>query len=170
MARYFSPETDPKLFRCPCGRPSCDARPPAPALLALLDSIRGALGHLVIVESGPRCEFWNTQVGGEVPSAHCPATWRPAPGLDLPDDEAGGFTAAADLQCVSSHDREVIDTVRRGGGHTHGYRRFGIGNTFVHVDVIRQRPDFPQDVLWHYYGIARRRAGARLEKIGRAHV
>lgn len=147
MARYFSPETDPKLFRCPCDRPACDAPEPTPALLELLAAIREALGHAVIVASGPRCEYWNTQVGGEIPSTHL-------------------FGEGADLECLSSADRELIDTVRRGGGHAHGYRRFGVGHTFVHVDVT-QRPEFPQGVLWHYYGIARRRAGARLESVRR---
>ncbi len=132
MARYFSPETDPYLFKCPCGRPECDAPAPSLELLELLDAIREALGRGTMVDSGPRCAFWNREVGGEDPSTHL-------------------HGEGADVMILSTHDRELVDDVRR----ARGYRRLGVGNTFMHVDVTR-RPEFAQGVMWHYYGLARK--------------
>jgi zinc D-Ala-D-Ala carboxypeptidase len=70
MAQYFTPETDPRLFFCPCQRPECDAPMPSLALLQALDRIRSYVNMPVIVTSGVRCEPYNASIGGARDSAH----------------------------------------------------------------------------------------------------
>ena len=70
MSEFFTPESDPHLFKCPCNRPECDAPKPTEALLDALDRIRDYVDRPVIVTSGVRCEERNTSVGGEADSEH----------------------------------------------------------------------------------------------------
>ena len=122
---YFSPATDPKLYRCSCGRLECDAPAPSSVLLMTLELMRHQLGREITVHSGPRCAFWNEKEGGEPTSAH------------LTGD-------AADLACGSGAERwDMLDAARQAG-----FQRLGIGRTFLHVDVSNT---LPGKVVWHYY-------------------
>lgn len=122
---YFKPDTDPRLFACGCARPECDAPPPDDRLVMTLELMRQYYGRAIHVTSGPRCRFRNEQEHGERDSAHLSGE-------------------AADLTCVYGPDRwDLIQAALQAG-----VRRVGIGKTFLHVDVAR---DKPQHVLWHYY-------------------
>lgn len=120
MAKYFKPETDPKLFFCPCcGNSIVDI-----VLLNNLDKLRELYGKPIYVNSGFRCKDHNFTVGGNPNSEHM--------------DGKG-----ADLRCESSMDRfKLIELAL----HV-GFRRIGIGNTFVHVGSCKKRP---QGVIWVY--------------------
>lgn len=120
MAKYFKPETDPMLFFCPCcGNSIIDH-----LLLTRIDNMRELKGAPIWVNSGFRCKKHNAAVGGNPNSEHM--------------DGKG-----ADLRCTSSMDRfELIEYALQVG-----FRRIGIGNTFVHVGSCKKRP---QDVIWVY--------------------
>ena len=58
MAKYFKPETDPKLFFCPCcGNSIVDI-----VLLNNLDKLRELYGKPIYVNSGFRCKDHNFTV------------------------------------------------------------------------------------------------------------
>jgi hypothetical protein len=124
---YFSPETDPRLFACSCGRPGCDAPPPSLMLLGILDAIRARHGKPIVITSGPRCLFWNEHEGGRPDSEHL---------------EGKG----ADAQCLSSADRWSLVTA----AISCGVLRIGIGPDFVHIG-IGGAPPHVQGVVWTYY-------------------
>ena len=120
MAQYFKPETDPKLFFCPCcGHSIIDI-----VLLTKLDALRTLYGRPIYVNSGFRCEEHNIAIGGNINSEHM--------------DGKG-----ADLRCRSSRDRfELVKYATEVG-----FRRIGIADTFIHVGSCKKRP---QDVIWTY--------------------
>lgn len=120
ISRYFTDEE----FRCPCGRPDCDAlKTPHPELLHRLDVLRFILHRPVVITSGLRCPLWNYTVGGAEPSAHVTGE-------------------AADIQVLGSVERyAVLSTVLP------LFTRIGIGSTFIHLDVS---PSHDQHVAWLY--------------------
>ena len=121
MAKYFKPETDPRLFFCPCcGHSIVDI-----VLLNKLDKLRELFGKPIYVNSGFRCKEHNFNVGGSPNSEHM--------------DGKG-----ADIKCESSRDRfRLIDFA-----FEVGFRRIGIGRSFIHVGSCKKRA---QDVIWMYY-------------------
>ncbi len=122
MTTWFSEQTDPALFRCPCGRPDCGAPAPTPTLLARLNLAREFLGAPIIVTSGVRCAVHNAAVGGVQDSEHT---------------EGDG----ADLACAGSAARyALVEALRKAG-----FRRLGLYPRHVHVGVS---VTLPQDVLW----------------------
>ena len=122
---HFAPATDPKLYRCSCNRPECDAPPPSDLLLSTLEMLRFHVGQPMIVTSGPRCAFWNDHEKGEKDSEH------------LAGD--GADVAASD---GAARYRLLAACFLAGVG------RIGVGKDFVHVGVARNRPT---DVVWTYY-------------------
>ena len=119
---YFTPETDPLLFGCSCGRPECDAPKPHPTLIQMLNIMRGLYGVAISVNSGPRCAHHNGEVGGEADSAHLTGE-------------------AADLACHGGEARfAMVEAARHAG-----FKRIGVGFTLVHVDMA-DRPA----ALWPY--------------------
>ena len=123
MARFFSPQTDPHLFRCPCNRPECDAPQPTEELLATLDLVRSIVNRPLIVTSGTRCEPYNTSIGGELDSEHLLGQavdiWTP--------------TAAQTFSLVFGAERGGVTRI---GAYL---------DRHVHLDVSRTKP---QNVLW----------------------
>jgi len=116
---------DYKEFLCKCGRDECDSlKVINPALLDHLNILHELLKRAVTVESGLRCEFWNTKVGGVKDSEHM----------------AGD---AVDVVCTTSKDR--FDIVRF--SWRAGFKRVGVGKTFIHLDVS---PTKTPEVLWLY--------------------
>jgi uncharacterized protein YcbK (DUF882 family) len=94
------------------------------AFVHKLDLLREALNRPLSIHSGYRTREHNAQVGGVDSSAH----------------ELGH---AADIEAVSSvHRFAIVETALR-----IGFRRVGIGETFVHLDDDITKA---QDVVWLY--------------------
>lgn len=120
--RYFSPETDPLLFACPCGE--CDVKP-LPELLYMLDQVREDAGVAMTVTSGPTCPAYREAKGYSTTSEHIICT-------------------GADIVCPNSAYRWSVITAAIAAG----VNRIGIGDGFVHLGVSK---DHAQCVIWTYY-------------------
>ena len=119
--KWFSPDTDPALFKCPCGQ--CDQEP-TDRLLNMLDAVRDDAAVPMKVTSGPRCWHYNTIIGGAEYSGHV-------------DGEA------ADIAVTTSRARSrILEAARR-----YGVTRIGIAKGFVHLGVSRKHD---QHVTWVY--------------------
>lgn len=119
--RYFTPEE----FWCKCGRADCPAqRNIHPVLAVQLDAMRELYGGPLTVTSGIRCVVANAKAGGVPDSEHLTGE-------------------GADLACPSSAHRYAMLRA----ADKAGFRRIGIGKTFVHVGVSRSHD---QDVIWLY--------------------
>ena len=99
--------------------------------VAKLDQLRGALGFPLKVHSGYRTKVHNATVGGVDSSAH----------------ETG---VAADLEALNSTTRFKLIAA----AIALGFRRIGIGATFIHLDDDNSKP---QEVVWLYPSAAARR-------------
>lgn len=92
-------------------------------LLNMLDYARDRAGIPFAINSGYRTEAHNKKVGGSETSSHLM-----------------GF--AVDIHCNNSTDRmKMIDSLVQTG-----FKRIGIGNTFIHVDIDTRKPD----AMWLY--------------------
>lgn len=112
---------DREEFVCKCG---CGLYNMNPQIIEDLQSFRNYIGSPVVINSGSRCPYHNHVEGGTNHSAH------------LTGD-------AVDIKVVSSQDRfQVLEFF-----FNMEYKRFGIGNGFVHVDL---NEDNPQEVVWLY--------------------
>ena len=90
----------------------------------LLDALREAVGFPLRINSGFRTKEHNKLVGGKPTSAHTKSV-------------------AVDTRCVSAHYRfRILEEAYR-----LGFRRIGIGETFIHLDSDLS---LPQEVLWTY--------------------
>jgi uncharacterized protein YcbK (DUF882 family) len=118
---YFKDEE----FLCKCGRIDCPApRKIHPDLALKLDVMRRIYGGPMVVTSGIRCTVANARVGGVPDSEHLTAE-------------------AADIACpVSAVRFDMINAALKAG-----FRRYGVGATFIHVDVSKEKV---QDVTWLY--------------------
>lgn len=112
-------------FACKCGRDNCDAlTQPNQDLVAKLNGMRETLGRSIVINSGLRCKSYNAKVGGVSDSQHV-------------------LGEAADLKVPGSRDRfKLVEAAYQAG-----FRRIGVGKTFVHVDVGEHAD---QEVLWLY--------------------
>ena len=125
MAKYFTIQTDPRLFKCSCGE--CPAEfhvLPTERLLHTLDTLREAYGKPITVTSGVRCPAYNAKVGGVVDSEH---TLGDAADLSAPESLTRYYLVQAAFKV--------------------GISRLGIGSNFVHVGVGTL---VPQNVIWLY--------------------
>ena len=94
------------------------------SFLMMLDDARSIAGIPFTINSGFRTKSHNAYVGGKEQSSHL-------------------FGYAVDLHCTDSRRRcIIIDALRQAG-----FSRFGVGNTFIHVD---NDPDKDQNVMWLY--------------------
>ena len=122
MSEHFKSEE----FWCKCNEPDCDGRrDPHPGLVLELEVMRQLYGKPIVITSGIRCPKQNAAVGGVKDSEHLTGE-------------------GADLACPTSTDRYamLIAATRA------GFRRVGIGKTFMHVGVSRT---LQRDVCWTYY-------------------
>ena len=92
--------------------------------LAMLDKARGISGIPFVILSGVRTEEHNAEVGGVDSSAH-----------------VRGY--AADIAAVTDADKKAIAAALV----KVGFKRIGIGSTFVHAD---NDPSKPSPVAWGY--------------------
>ena len=93
-------------------------------LISMLDVARKKYGKSISINSGYRTPEHNAKVGGTPNSSHLK-------GL------------AADIKCVNSTDRFRLEGILR----EVGFKRIGIGETFIHIDIDK---DKSQNVLWTY--------------------
>ena len=93
-------------------------------LISMLDVARKKYGKYMVINSGYRTIEHNAEVGGKPESSHLK-------GL------------AADISCTNSTDRFLLEGILREVGFT----RVGMGNTFIHVDIDKEKT---QKVLWTY--------------------
>ena len=123
-SRFFTLEE----FRCPCGRPECDApSEPTVDLMDRLDRLRARLGRPVRVTSGLRCAVQNVRAGGVIGSGHLDGT-------------------EVDIAVPSSAERyEILEQNWCVGPAL--FERIGIGRTFLHLGVS---PRLPHHVVWLY--------------------
>ncbi len=117
MSKYFAI----KDFSCRCG---CGKNNISPMLIDMLDAARDEAGIPFVINSGTRCENWNKHEGGSETSSHL-------------------IGLAADIKCPTSNERwkianAIINT---------GFRRIGIGQTFIHVDIDASKP---QEIIYLY--------------------
>ena len=92
--------------------------------LYMLDDARGIAGIPFTINSAFRTKSHNAYVGGKNNSSH-------------------QYGYAADIHCTDSRSRYIIiDALTKAG-----FNRFGIGNTFIHVD---NDPDKISRVSWVY--------------------
>tara|TARA_R100001510_G_C7630864_1_gene189732 strand:+ start:195 stop:581 length:387 start_codon:yes stop_codon:yes gene_type:complete len=94
--------------------------------LEKLDYARHNAGIPFKINSGYRTKAWNSKVGGRVGSSH-----------------TGDVGRAADIAYNGSRDRYIIVKSLMEVGIT----RIGIGKSFVHCDVDKQKD---QEVIWLY--------------------
>ena len=121
MSKHFAD----KEFECRCGQPTCDApKQPNALLIERLEKMREIYKLPLIINSGYRCARHNSLSGGVKDSPHLT-------GL------------AADLLCNSSTERFHMIAAALGAG----FKRIGIGKTFLHVDVDTSKAF---EVCWLY--------------------
>tara|TARA_R100001143_G_scaffold30939_1_gene30033 strand:- start:4958 stop:5317 length:360 start_codon:yes stop_codon:yes gene_type:complete len=93
-------------------------------IISMLDVVRKKYGKPININSGFRTPKHNAEVDGKVTSSHLK-------GL------------AVDIACTNSTDRFLLEGILREVGFT----RIGVGSTFIHVDIDK---DKAQKVLWTY--------------------
>jgi len=107
-------------FKCPC----CGEVIVSAWLVHLLNKVREAIGIPMIVNSGYRCKKHNKKEGGKPNSAHRRGT-------------------AVDIKCTNSTMRYLLIKYALEAG----FKRIGVGSSFVHLDVDGE---LPLEVLWVY--------------------
>lgn len=118
-ARYF---TESEFKSC---SPSCSMQQMTQHTLDKLDAARERAGIPFVLNSAYRSPAWDKARGRSGTGAHTTG-------------------CAVDIRCNTSTNRMKI--VR--ACLAVGFRRIGIGKTYVHVD---DDPAQAQDVIWHYY-------------------
>lgn len=88
----------------------------------ILDSLRAAVGRALSIDSGYRCPIHDKELNGE--NNH---TQGKAVDIACPDST---------LRFAIIHQAVLL-----------GFKRIGIGKTFVHLDICG---DKPQEVIWLY--------------------
>ena len=121
MSRYFNYESDKKLA-CDC----CGVKGMEPSFLELLDHIRDEVGPMTVT-SGYRCAAKNMETSST--GASGPHTHGRAVDIRANSDMRYRILAAAMKQ---------------------GITRFGIANSFIHIDNLSSLDGFPEDRIWTY--------------------
>lgn len=93
-------------------------------LIQMLETLRKKVGFPIKINSGYRTAAENLKAGGVSESAHTTGK-------------------AVDIQCSTGGERYAILKA----AFEMSFRRIGIGNTFIHLDID---PDKPQSVVWLY--------------------
>lgn len=117
VSRYFS-ENEFKRAEPACSLSDMDEK-----LIECLDYARALCGFPFIINSAYRSKSYEVSVGRTGTSSHCK-------GL------------AVDLRCDSDFKRlDMVKNLLRAG-----FRRIGIGKTFIHADIDSNKPD----CIWLY--------------------
>src|SRR5690606_13665910 len=96
--------------------------------IRMLKKVQKKTGYPIFewINSGARSEAWNKKVGGVSNSAHKMPTCK-----------------AADIKTTSS---QIRDNIIKAAVEV-GFKRIGVGSTFVHLDNDETKP---QNVAWGY--------------------
>ena len=100
------PHFTPRELACRC----CDEMCVWPEALDAIEALRRAMNAPLVIDSGHRCALHNARVGGAPLSLH----------KQLAFDVA-----------LASHDPARL----AGAAHASGFRGFGFGQTFLHLDT-----------------------------------
>lgn len=119
MSRYFS---ESEFRRC---EPPCSEKNMNPTFMARLDSLREKCGIPLVINCAYRSRDWDLRKGRSGNSAHTKGV-------------------AVDIRCNASATRFKIVSAAL----ELGFKRIGIGKTFVHLDAD---VDLPQGVMFDYY-------------------
>lgn len=117
---------DKEEFECKCGCGLCD---PNPELVRKLNVARYFADMAIKINSGTRCKEHNRQEGGSETSSHLISVM--------------GFSTAVDIQCRDALERGVLLVALVEAG----FRRIGIGDTFLHTDID---PTKNSPRIWRY--------------------
>lgn len=119
MAKYFK---DSEFRKCD---PPCSIEDMKPHFLETLDELRELCGIPLVLNCAYRSKEWDIAKNRSGNSAH-------TKGL------------AVDIRCNTSRNRYIIvkSAVKL------GFKRIGIGKTFVHLDLDEE---LPQEVMFDYY-------------------
>ena len=110
----------PYELQCPC----CKGYKIDPDAVKMLNMARSVSGIPFVINSGYRCEKHNKKVGGKPTSSHMKG-------------------CAFDIKTTFNSDRsKVLNSLI-----AVGFRRIGIGKTFIHVDTDIDKAN---DVIWVY--------------------
>ena len=115
--KYFKEE---EFARC---SPPCSMSQVSERLLYKLDAARELYGKPIIVNSAYRSVDYEKQHGRDGTSSHC-------------------LGEAVDVRCANSFDRLLLLIVFL----CVGFRRIGIGKTFIHIDLDENKPS----AVWLY--------------------
>lgn len=117
-AKYFK---ESEFKAC---KPACSLQDMKQSTMDRLDRARGLAGIPFVLNSAYRSQQWELSKGRTGNGAH--TTGR-----------------AVDIRCNTSWNRmKIVEACLKAG-----FRRIGIGDTFVHVD---DSPNLTQDVIWIY--------------------
>jgi len=120
MSQYIPKHFNRAEFACKCG---CGLNNIDDEFLEALDQARELAGRSFVITSGCRCPKHNAAEGGSATSTHL--TGRAAD-IAISDDRSRGAALAGAIRS--------------------GFRRLGIGKTFIHVDIDPAKPG----AVWLY--------------------
>ena len=104
------PHFTPQELACRCGGRYCAGEYwHSPDFLNALEALRAEAGRPLVINSGHRCQVWNTYVGGARFSMH--------------------RSIAADI-ALAGHDRHAL----LAAAERQGFTGLGLGKTFLHLD------------------------------------
>lgn len=109
--KNFNPKSDKKLI-CTCGNSDCDKRSVSQSVLDKLQLVRDDLGRGLIVTSGGRCPFHESEIHRKKPADH-----QKCQAVDVAI--SGGLQRG-----------EIVKL-----GIKHGFNAIGVAKTFVHLGV-----------------------------------
>ena len=101
----------PFEFFCKCDKKNCGAVPVKPEVIAKLNAMRAEYGYAMAINSGSRCEYWNSKIGGVPSSQHLKGN-------------------AVDIRAVGIGKYRLLELALK-----HGFTGVGIGQTFIHLDI-----------------------------------
>lgn len=117
----MTPKIKRDEYECKCG---CGLNNVKQELIDRTLIARGDAGVPFIINSGCRCEDWNTEEGGSDTSSHLKGE-------------------AEDIRCTTSRNRfKIVKSLLDAG-----FTRIGIGKTFIHADIDRKKTP---GVVWLY--------------------
>lgn len=119
MSKYFKPV---EFMRC---TPACTIEQMDAGFLSHLDEVREEAGIPMVLTSAHRSVSWEKAHGRSGEGAHPKGV-------------------AVDILCRTSQNRyKIVKAALKCG-----FRRIGIGETFIHLD---DDTTLPQEVIWDYY-------------------